>query len=403
VTTLFTLANQIPVRSSGAPHGSSKLYFYRAGTTTHQNVYTTAALSVAHDQPVQADTDGVFPPIFLNPDASFDYRYQLKTSADVLIEDIDNYPRSTFPTQAQIGAVLYPVTSADDGLSVANKQYVYHDGRRYGQLSSSNALELQDNTDCGLGLYRTGTANTTDECYIAYFAKDANGVPQKVMSISTIWGDTSGTNGYNVTRFNSTYLAAGVQLDYLGIRIFGNRGVTLLGLNDTDSPHLVGDTTTEVLSRGPLAVYLNTNSTRNSLTGRNESTGTSAVNRLRMGTNVSENHLTLDTFGGNHATKPSAAELVNQVNARLSFGTNGVTNLHLVPIGAGAGLHLGASTGTTNMEAGDIRMNNVLWIGDGVTAPTTTAGFAAIYVDTADGDLKCKFGDGTVKTIVVDT
>lgn len=40
---------------------------------------------------------------------------------------------------------------------------------------------------------------------------------------------------------------------------------------------------------------------------------------------------------------------------------------------------------------------------DGVTEPATVAGHVSIYVDTADGDLKAKFGDGTVKTIVVDT
>lgn len=39
---------------------------------------------------------------------------------------------------------------------------------------------------------------------------------------------------------------------------------------------------------------------------------------------------------------------------------------------------------------------------DGITTPATLAGFAIIYVDTADGDLKVKFGDGTVKTIVTD-
>lgn len=43
-----------------------------------------------------------------------------------------------------------------------------------------------------------------------------------------------------------------------------------------------------------------------------------------------------------------------------------------------------------------------LQIADGITAPATQAGFAQIYVDTADGDLKVKFGDGTVKTIVTD-
>jgi hypothetical protein len=40
-----------------------------------------------------------------------------------------------------------------------------------------------------------------------------------------------------------------------------------------------------------------------------------------------------------------------------------------------------------------------LQIKDTITAPATQAGFAQIYVDTADGDLKVKFGDGTVKTI----
>lgn len=40
---------------------------------------------------------------------------------------------------------------------------------------------------------------------------------------------------------------------------------------------------------------------------------------------------------------------------------------------------------------------------DGITAPATLAGYALLYVDVADGDLKIKYGDGTVKTIVADT
>lgn len=47
--------------------------------------------------------------------------------------------------------------------------------------------------------------------------------------------------------------------------------------------------------------------------------------------------------------------------------------------------------------------NGSLFIKDGMTAPGAASGFARIYVDSADGDLKVVFGDGTVKTIVVDS
>lgn len=44
-----------------------------------------------------------------------------------------------------------------------------------------------------------------------------------------------------------------------------------------------------------------------------------------------------------------------------------------------------------------------LAITDGIAAPSTASGYALIYVDESDGDLKVKFGDGTVKTIATDT
>ena len=46
---------------------------------------------------------------------------------------------------------------------------------------------------------------------------------------------------------------------------------------------------------------------------------------------------------------------------------------------------------------------NQLSVTDGVSTPSTAAGSALIYVDSSDGDLKIKFGDGIVKTIVTDT
>lgn len=45
----------------------------------------------------------------------------------------------------------------------------------------------------------------------------------------------------------------------------------------------------------------------------------------------------------------------------------------------------------------------VVRLADGVAAPNAIVGQVQIYVDSSSGDLKCVFGDGTVKTIVVDT
>jgi hypothetical protein len=57
----------------------------------------------------------------------------------------------------------------------------------------------------------------------------------------------------------------------------------------------------------------------------------------------------------------------------------------------------------TTTDAGQVTVNGELAIVDGMTAPSATSGWAKIYVDSADGDLKVKFGDGTVKTLATDT
>ena len=84
---LFTLPQQVRVSSSGAPYALAKAYWYRANTTTAQDVYTTSALSVAHAQPVQADSAGQFPAIWMDPATNYDYRVIIKTSADVTLDD----------------------------------------------------------------------------------------------------------------------------------------------------------------------------------------------------------------------------------------------------------------------------------------------------------------------------
>lgn len=57
----------------------------------------------------------------------------------------------------------------------------------------------------------------------------------------------------------------------------------------------------------------------------------------------------------------------------------------------------------TTTDAGKMTVAGELAITDGMTAPAATVGFAKIYVDSADGDLKVRFGDGTIKTLATDT
>lgn len=70
------------------PYAGAKLYFYATGTLTPQSVYTTAALNIAHTNPVVADSGGQFPPIYF--DSSKRYRGILENATGTTtIYDID--------------------------------------------------------------------------------------------------------------------------------------------------------------------------------------------------------------------------------------------------------------------------------------------------------------------------
>lgn len=55
------------------------------------------------------------------------------------------------------------------------------------------------------------------------------------------------------------------------------------------------------------------------------------------------------------------------------------------------------------LSVGEEYRKDVLRLSDGVSAPATESQTSLIHVDSSDGDLKIKFSDGTVKTIVTDT
>lgn len=54
------------VDANGDPVSGAEAYFYESGTSTPLTVYTTSALSVAHDTPQLADSNGVFAQAFVS-------------------------------------------------------------------------------------------------------------------------------------------------------------------------------------------------------------------------------------------------------------------------------------------------------------------------------------------------
>lgn len=71
----------------------AKLTFSITGTSTPQNTYTDEALLVASSNPVVADANGVFAPIYF--DGKLDsYRVKYETAAGVLIYQLDGVPSS---------------------------------------------------------------------------------------------------------------------------------------------------------------------------------------------------------------------------------------------------------------------------------------------------------------------
>lgn len=85
---------------------------------------------------------------------------------------------------------------------------------------------------------------------------------------------------------------------------------------------------------------------------------------------------------------------------KLLFGGTSASYAALGRNGTGITVVRADGGAYTDLLAGNLRaVNGYVAVKDSMAAPATVAGVAHIYVDSADGDLKIKFGDGTVKVI----
>ncbi len=131
---LFTLPRVIVFDSNAALVSGAKANFFIAGTLTRQNTFTDSALTVAHQNPVIADSKGVLAPIYL--DATLNYKVDL---TDSLNASLPGYPVDNLTaalTADEVGRALYPQTTIESSVSVTPTDFSFPSGhvRRYGAL-----------------------------------------------------------------------------------------------------------------------------------------------------------------------------------------------------------------------------------------------------------------------------
>lgn len=76
---------------NGVAQSGATLTFSQTGTSTPQNTYTDLALTTPHSNPVTADSEGLFAPIYLDPNLP-DYRVVFRDSAGSIVYTVDDVP-----------------------------------------------------------------------------------------------------------------------------------------------------------------------------------------------------------------------------------------------------------------------------------------------------------------------
>lgn len=87
---LLTLPIARATDANNGLYSGALLDAFLTGTTTRTPVYTTSALDTEHTNPVEANSAGLFPAIYLDP--AITYRFRLRTSAGANITGMDFDP-----------------------------------------------------------------------------------------------------------------------------------------------------------------------------------------------------------------------------------------------------------------------------------------------------------------------
>ena len=182
---LFALPLQTILTNAGALIPGAKAYFYLAGTTTAQAVYTNTTLAIAHSQPVVADGNGRFPAIYL--DGGVLYKVVITDASDVEIYTEDNFQDITGQFQnlrLEGGAPL--ITAKETSAGADNGVW------RWGANSEDWYLELVNDAETSvqrvITISRTGmTTDTFDLTSTAFSLNGDTVVTEETGTFSVDW------------------------------------------------------------------------------------------------------------------------------------------------------------------------------------------------------------------------
>lgn len=114
---LFLLPFRPAINPNGLTVSGAQLYFYLTGTTTLTDAFSTAALDVALSNPVEANSAGVWPMIYL--DDTVTYRVVLKDAEGATLDDADPYIPGIVDDLTAEMQELYDDTAAARDVAVA--------------------------------------------------------------------------------------------------------------------------------------------------------------------------------------------------------------------------------------------------------------------------------------------
>jgi hypothetical protein len=229
---LFTLAYTKPLSTAGTPLPFAQMFFYVSGSgfMTQQTVYADIAMQTPLTQPITADTNGRFVPVFMNP--ALQYGWQLiPVSGPVQQADPVNVQDTSIPVSAfkavSTGRSPSAPLAADPDLTYS--------------IPTAGTYRVE------LFLQLSGSGSPLGFSYEIEFSGSLNSSAGNILAVAGLFNNTGVSNSQASVALNS--LVSGIVLGAGGLRPSG----------PTNAVIIVG--TIQVTSSGTLALFWAPNST----------------------------------------------------------------------------------------------------------------------------------------------